>query len=104
MVKKPDVLSDEEIREIIVKGWCSPETTTKDIYPEPWDYAVAQAQLDVCVEYYEPLIKEMYEAVKFFIADHLTEYEYLDKGISSATKRGKKLLAFREALAKAEGK
>ena len=102
MIKKPDVLSDEEIwkaTNISIANCGSFRRASLELYR-----AAVQAQLDVCVKHYEPLIKEMYEAVKFFIADHLTEYEYLDKGISSATKRGKKLLAFREALAKAEGK
>ena len=47
---------------------------------------------------------DMYEALRFFIADHLTEYEYLDKGIGTATERGKKMLLVRAVLTKAEGK
>ena len=66
MIKKPDVLSDEEIQEIIAR--CDYEDS-KASYPLPitplrYEGAVAEAQLDVCVKHYEPLIKEMYEALK----------------------------------------
>lgn len=62
MIKKPDVLSDEEIDKVI-------GTITAERYlarhATSWEAnQVAQAQLDVCVKHYEPLIKELYEALR----------------------------------------
>jgi len=60
MIKKPDVLSDQQI-----------EDAYGDELPYDVSYEktkqIAQAQLDVCVKHYEPLIKELYEALKSLV-------------------------------------
>jgi len=66
MIKKPDVLSNEEI----FKVECGYEPRSEHIeiginkFINPLSLMIAKAQLDVCVKHYEPLIKEMYEALK----------------------------------------
>ncbi len=46
----------------------------------------------------------MYEALKYVLTMHASEYSMLDRGIGIATEHGKIMLAARQALAKAEGK
>ena len=81
MIKKPDILSDEQLSEI---EYLAIELPDKDA-PESFKKrerrrAIAQAQLDVCAEYYEPLIKEMYEALQALI-----EFNWMNKGSDGKT-------------------
>ena len=96
MIKKPDVLSDEEIAQAIENG-----------KPFPRHTDIAQAQLDVCVKHYEPLIKEMYEALKkisVILANPLTTRSEPTPELRVARARDEAWIISREAVAKAEGK
>ena len=65
MIKKPDVLSDEQLSEIEYFAIESPDKDAPESFKKRERRRhIAQAQLNVCAEYYEPLIKEMYEALE----------------------------------------
>ena len=75
MIKKPNVLSDEEIVRCILGGDISDymmEHVLKDLVGKN-ERTIAQAQLDADAEYYEPLIKEMYEALEWVMEDMETD-------------------------------
>ena len=58
MIKKPDVLSDERIEQI--RNNYSFSGMSGILYAK----TISQAQRDADVKHYEPLINEMYEALK----------------------------------------
>ena len=47
MEAKDTVMSDEQMKTIILSHWCSPETRLSDVFPEPWDYAMVLAQAEI---------------------------------------------------------
>ena len=49
-------------------------------------------------------IKDMHEALSFFIDRNASEYVFLDRGIGISTEIGQKFLTARKALAKADSK
>ena len=100
MIKKPDLLSAEE------KLSCSliskyPFRQVRDVIDEACIH-----QLDVCVKHYEPLIKEMYEALKNLLAEtdllDIEECEH-DVGICWCFYRNARFQAA-HVIAKVEGK
>lgn len=101
MIKKPDVVSDEEIKAWIVsnKG-TSAEMVEELLPPLLWSL---ETQRDADVGYYEPLIKEMYEALKETDA----VLDLVEQGATIVTLRwgvqGTRSI-IKHALAKAEGK
>ena len=75
MIKKPDVLRSPDIDEAYVNGEI-PKRTRDIITVRRRNIATAQRDADA--EYYEPLIKEMYEALKA-AEGHLDYCGYGDK-------------------------
>ena len=71
-------LSDEQIKGIILKGWCSPETRLSEIFPEPWDYAIADAQLEQFAKWVLELIKAEFA----YMSKSMGESDY-DKGLAT---------------------
>jgi len=65
MIKKPDVLSDEKIWAIDMAIDLKKQEDKEDVWWIERHYL--EAQLDVCVKHYEPLIKELYEALKSLV-------------------------------------
>lgn len=111
MIKKPDVLSEKEIINIAQYS----NKVYREHLKECPDrvkvlrrlmqlHTVAQAQLDVCAKHYEPLIKDMYEAL-LYIKGLMERHIYKDADVVEFG--GSKLSIEGEivkVLAKVEGK
>jgi len=65
-----------------------------------YESGIAQTQLDVCVNHYEPLIKEMYEALK----EAGLQIEYLHEKFQETGTGNNVLTRISGVLAKVEGK
>ena len=48
------------------------------------------------------IVSELVEALRYLCNYSLTEYDYLDRGIGTATPHGKRMLAARAVIAKAK--
>jgi len=74
-VIKPEILSDEQIVIILDKAHKPCPMEFKD---EPKIRAVAQAQLDVAVAHYEPLIQQARQEVAREIFEEIESYLIMD--------------------------
>lgn len=101
MIKKPDVLSDEQIMEL------EPRFKEMDAFIcDGTDFdKVAKAQRDADAEYYEPLIKEMHEAlerISVILANPLTTRNEPTLELREVRARDEAWIISREALAKVD--
>jgi len=101
MIKKPDVLSDERIEQI--RNNYSFSGMSGILYAK----TISQAQRDADVKHCEPLIKEMYEALKkisVILANPLTTRNEPTPELRVARARDEAWIISREAVAKVESK
>ena len=69
------VMNEKEIKNIILKGWCSPETRLSEIFPEPWDYAIAKAQAELS---YKQGRGDMHKEIVEWLEDRLAKSRAMD--------------------------